>query len=252
MRMCSRWMVVTGTLGVLVLGGVVFGQDEGSRVSLAEAFFIQRHPVTKEIELLGSLIIWLLLLLSIACVGLLGAMALENRRDRIAPREVVRETEAMIAKRNFKGAIKRVEQDDSDVGLVLRSALGESVHGHGAMLRAAEQVSEELLLRRLRRIEPLNVIGNVAPMIGLFGTVYGMILAFREIVAAGGSPDPVGLAAGIGTALTTTFWGLVVAIPALAGYALLRNSIDGHAIAGGRAAERVINMFRPTSEGAEE
>lgn len=252
MRLCSRWMLVLGALGVLLLGGVALGQDEGSRVSLAEAFFIQRHPVTKDVELLGSLIIWLLLLLSIACVGLLGAMALENRRNRIAPREVVREAEALIAKRDFKGAIKRVEGDESDVALVLRSAMGESVHGHGAMLRAAEQVSEELLLRRLRRIEPLNVIGNVAPMIGLFGTVYGMILAFREIVAAGGSPDPVGLAAGIGTALTTTFWGLVVAIPALAGYALLRNSIDGHAIAGARAAERVINLFRPTSEGAEE
>jgi biopolymer transport protein ExbB len=72
-----------------------------------------------------------------------------------------------------------------------------------------------------------------------------MILAFREIVAAGGTPDPVGLAAGIGTALTTTFWGLIVAIPALAGYALLRNAIDGHAVEGSRAAESMLGRFRP-------
>ena len=62
-------------------------------------------------------------------------------------------------------------------------------------------------------------------MAGLFGTVYGMILAFQSIVSAGGNADPVLLAGGIGTALVTTFWGLVVAIPALMGYAVVRNRI---------------------------
>ncbi|MEO1130208.1 MAG: MotA/TolQ/ExbB proton channel family protein, partial [Planctomycetota bacterium] len=145
-------------------------------------------------------------------------------------------------------AAEAARDSESDLGDVMQTALMESAHGHAAMLRAAEQVAEERLLRRMRRIEPLNVIGNVAPMIGLFGTVYGMILAFREIVAAGGTPDPVGLAAGIGTALTTTFWGLVVAIPALAGYALLRNAIDGHALQAERAAEELINRFRPAPD----
>jgi len=82
-------------------------------------------------------------------------------------------------------------------------------------------------------------------MIGLFGTVYGMIIAFGAIVAAGGSADPVALAGGIGTALTTTFWGLVVAIPALAGYAVLRNRIDELTIEATIEAERVLQLFRP-------
>jgi len=115
------------------------------------------------------------------------------------------------------------------------------------MLRALARASEEYTADRLRRVEVLNVIGGVAPMVGLFGTVYGMILAFREIVAAGGSPDPVGLAAGIGTALTTTFWGLVVAIPALAGYALIRNTIDSLTSEATLEAEDLINRYQPGS-----
>ena len=77
-----------------------------------------------------------------------------------------------------------------------------------------------------------------------FGTVYGMIIAFGAIVAAGGSADPVALAGGIGTALTTTFWGLVVAIPALAGYAILRNRIDALTIEATIEAEHVLRLFR--------
>jgi biopolymer transport protein ExbB len=63
-------------------------------------------------------------------------------------------------------------------------------------------------------------------MIGLFGTVYGMIVAFQAVAASGGQADPALLAGGIGTALVTTFWGLIVAVPALLAYALLRNRVD--------------------------
>lgn len=215
---------------------------------MGEAFFIQRHPETKRIEVLGTLIVWVLLALSAACIGLLGAMSLANRRSVVVAEERVREVERAVSEGRFREALDLTADPETDAMAVIHAGLNESVHGYNAMLRASEQVGEDLLLRRLRRIEPLNIIGNVAPMIGLFGTVYGMILAFREIVAAGGSPDPVSLAAGIGTALTTTFWGLVVAIPALAGYALLRNVIDAHAVESSRLAEGVLVHFRPSSK----
>jgi biopolymer transport protein ExbB len=82
-------------------------------------------------------------------------------------------------------------------------------------------------------------------MIGLFGTVYGMILAFQSIVVAGGNADPVLLAGGISTALTTTFWGLVVAIPALAGYGIIRNKIDELTTEATLTAQELVNQFRP-------
>ena len=225
------------------------GADPSNTVSLAEAFFIQRNPSTGRVEVLGSLIVWLLLALSAACVGLLGAMALENKRSSILGDTLVDRVRSLLDAQKDAEALEASRADGSDLGAALAAALTESPHGHGAMVRAGEQTLEELVLKRLRRIEPLNIVGNVAPMIGLFGTVYGMILAFREIVAAGGSPDPVDLAAGIGTALTTTFWGLVVAIPALAGYSLLRSRIDGAGVEAARAAEEIVNHVRGRADG---
>ena len=97
-----------------------------------------------------------------------------------------------------------------------------------------------------RSIEPLNVLGQVAPMIGLFGTVYGMIVAFQSIVASGGSADPVALAGGIGTALVTTFWGLLVAIPALAAYAFIRNRVDAISSEAESTAIELLQRFKST------
>ena len=131
----------------------------------------------------------------------------------------------------------------------MNAALHEANHGFSAVIRSLEQTADELTTNRLRRIEYLNILGQVSPMIGLFGTVYGMILAFQAIVATGGDPDPVQLAGGIGTALTTTFWGLVVAIPALAGYALIRNKIDEMTTEATLAAEEIINQFRGRTGG---
>ncbi len=221
----------------------------GGRTSVFQAFFIQRHPDTGELELLGTGIIWLLLALSAACVGLIVSVAVSTTKAKTMPDGLYRTVRDRLRKRDTEGALRAVETDSSYFAAVVAAALYDAEAGFSAMIRALEQTSEELTVRRLRRVEPLNVIGNVAPMIGLFGTVYGMILAFREIVAAGGSPDPVGLAQGIGTALTTTFWGLVVAIPALAGYAFLRNRIDALTLGATRDAEELINRFRPTLAG---
>ena len=217
---------------------------KGVRVSLAEVFFIQRHPATRKIEWLGSAIIWLLLILSGASMALMAAFAWESREDAIAPPELLGRGRGLLRENRSDEALELARAHPSFLAEVLMAAIAESDSGRAAMARAAAQASEERAVHRLRRIEPLNIIGNVAPMIGLFGTVYGMILAFREIVAAGGAPDPVGLAAGIGTALVTTFWGLIVAIPALAVYAVLRNRLDELTTLASRHAEDMINHFR--------
>lgn len=221
-----------------------------AETSLAEAFLIQRHPETGELELFGSLIIWFLLALSASSIGLLGAMAMANRESRVTPQETAKKAGSLLRAKRYEELMETLDADGSFFSSVLRAALSESGHGHRAMVRAGEQTADDLTIKLLRRLEPLNIIGNVAPMVGLFGTVYGMILAFGEIVASGGTPDPVGLAAGIGTALTTTFWGLVVAIPALAGYAVLRNRVEVLTIESTRRAEALVNTLRDGAGGA--
>ncbi len=216
--------------------------------SFAEQFFIARKTDPgreQRIELLGSFIIWLLLGLSILSIGLIGNLVMTNQRKMIVPPAIVDETRRLLAAGDYRGALELTARDASDFSRILRAALNDASRGFAAVIRSLEQTADELATVRHRRIEYLNVLGQVSPMIGLFGTVYGMILAFQAIVAAGGNADPVLLAGGIGTALTTTFWGLVVAIPALTAYGVIRNKIDELSTEATLTAEDLLKQFRP-------
>ncbi len=236
--------------GAFMFAHSAFAQTSSQSTSFAQAFFIQHDARDGSIEWLGSLIIWFLLALSLSSLGLLAAMSLTNRRQDIMPDETHDRAASLLADGKTDEVVALLQQDDSYFASVLLEALAESEHGVEAMRRALDNAADEFAMKRFRRIEPLNIIGAVAPMIGLFGTVYGMIIAFQEIVRAGGSPEPVGLAAGIGTALTTTFWGLVVAIPALAGHALVRNTIDALTAEAALAAERLIGNLTTETDNA--
>jgi biopolymer transport protein ExbB len=128
---------------------------------------------------------------------------------------------------------------------VVHAALSEAAHGYASMERAMEEAAEEKSSGMQRKIEWVNLLGNVSPMLGLLGTVWGMILAFMEIVAAKGIPPPDKLAYSIGIALVTTLLGLVVAIPALAVFAILRNRIDALSNQVVMQAQELISTFRP-------
>jgi biopolymer transport protein ExbB len=107
----------------------------------------------------------------------------------------------------------------------------------------AESLQEQAL-GKLRKVEWLSLIGNVSPMVGLFGTVFGMIKLFNAIVEAGGQPQPTHLAEGISVALVTTFWGLFIAIPALGLYGVFRNRIETLASEAVEASEAVVPEVR--------
>lgn len=246
---------VFGALATMLIAAPLLAAPAGGEGAAPEAggivgaFFMSRttDPITNEtsIELLGSLVIWFLLALSIVSIGAMGQLALTNQRRSILPDGVRDQVQRLVRDGRFREVLELTGADASYFSKVLHAGLREAGHGFGAVIRALEQTAEELTTNRLRRVEYLNVIGQVSPMIGLFGTVYGMILAFRAIVLTGGNADPILLAGGISTALTTTFWGLVVAIPALAGYAIVRNRIDAFTAEATLAAEEVVNQFRP-------
>jgi len=235
------WFGLTAT--AMAQNGETAGATAAKDISFARAFFFSQGSV------FGTAIIWFLLALSAVSLGLIGYLWMSNRRANILPDAVVEESRQLLSAREYRALISLADKERSFFSLVFGAALHEASHGFSAMIRSLEQAGEEFTARRFRQIEVLNVIGNVAPMIGLFGTVYGMILAFRGIVEAGGRPDPVDLAAGIGTALTTTFWGLIVAIPSLAAYAMIRNNIEALTSEAMLSADEMVNAFRPTPTG---
>jgi biopolymer transport protein ExbB len=214
------------------------GDDAGSQ-SFFQAFFWSEN-------IFGLILIWLLLLMSALAIALTIKFTIDYRRPTVLPADTQERVEAMLSEKKYRDAIQYTEEDDSYLANITHAALSEASNGFGAMERAVEEAADAETAKMLRPIEYLNVLGNISPMVGLFGTVFGMILAFSELVAAGGSPDPAELAAGISTALVTTFWGLVVAIPALTAYALIRNKIDALTSEGMLIAEDLIQPFKPS------
>lgn len=201
-------------------------------------------------DLLGLANIWVLILMSGVSIGYMIQLAMKYRRLTIVPPTTVTQIQGMLAEKRFREAIEFAEADPSFLGKIVSGSLKEAGNGYSAMERAIEEVSDAEVTRMLRPCEWLNLVGNVSPMLGLFGTVYGMIVAFNQLVLAGGKVDPGALAAGISTALVTTFWGLVVAMPALSAYAIIRNRIDALTSEGVLIAEDLIKPFKPGAKKA--
>ena len=199
-------------------------------------------------DFIGLLIIWLLLTMSAASLGYTIKLMIDCRRATLVPEDTQQQIQSMLSEKRYREAIEYAETDPSYLGQVISAGLGEASNGYSAMERAIEESADYETTRLLRPIEYLNVLGNIAPMMGLFGTVYGMIRAFQSLVESGGKPDPGKLAAGISTALVTTFWGLIVAMPALTAYALIRNRMDALTSEGLIMAEELIRPFRPGSK----
>ena len=210
----------------------------------AEIFFLSRRA-DGGLDWVGSGMIWFLVALSLVNVSLIALRASADRRSRILPDGRIAEVRELVERDRFREAIALVANDASDFGVMLAAAFAKAPSGHAEMVRTVEQRAEELVLLRFRSLEWLNILGQVSPMIGLFGTVYGMIVAFQTIASTGGSADPVMLAGGIGTALVTTFWGLLIAIPATSAYAMVRNraiAVSDEALA---ETDGMIALFRP-------
>ena len=194
---------------------------------------------------LGWGYILIFLSLSFILVALFIMNVLSARRDYVCPRHLIEGFEAHLDEKQYQEAYELAKADESFLGNVLAAGLAKLSSSYQHAHTAMEEVGEEENMKLDHRLSYLALIGTISPMIGLFGTVYGMILAFTAIVASGGAADPVMLAGGIGTALTTTFWGLVVAIPSLAACAMLRGHIDSTTAEATLAAEELLGGFRP-------
>ena len=176
--------------------------------------------------LVGILILLVLAALSITAAYLLFDQIMTLRRKEVLPEgvsDVVRQALLTGRPAEADAACRRAP---SVLSVVLLSGLSEFEFGWREVEKAVEDSLAQQSARLMRRIEYLSVIGNIAPMVGLLGTVTGMIFAFQQVASTRGAAGAGDLAEGIYQALVTTVCGLVVAIPALAIYAVCRNRVD--------------------------
>lgn len=219
------------------------GETQSSGESFASAFFrirVTHASGEQTTDLIGTALLWTLLALSIISVGLIGYLALINQRKSIVPAGLVAEARRLLNGGHVRHAIDLTKTEQSFFSQVMHAGLGQANQGVAATIRALEQTADVLIAARMRPIEILYMLGQVSPMMGLLGTVYGIIFAFRVYVSMGGHATPAMLAGGIGTALVATFWGLVVAIPALTAYSILRNKVDQLTMEAMVAAEQLL------------
>ncbi len=168
----------------------------------------------------------LIILLSIAAVALVIEHIMTIRAQVLMPPGLDEEVRQLLAAGKLGPADQACQMQPSFLSFVLRAGFAEVEGGWPAVEKAMEDATAEQSSRLFRKIEYLSVIGNIAPMLGLLGTVVGMIFAFRELADSGGLPVAADLAEGIYLALVTTVEGLIVAIPSLAAFAIFRNRVD--------------------------
>ena len=175
----------------------------------------------------GFLIVALLLVLSMGGLALAVEHLLTIRRSHLMPDELVAQLRETLSQGQVGQAVQQCDASPCALSAMVKAALLETEGGWPAVEKALEEETAEQAGRLFRKIEYLSVLGNIAPMVGLLGTVIGMILAFREVADTQGAARAGQLASGIYQALVTTVGGLLIAIPALAAYAVFRNRVDG-------------------------
>ena len=187
---------------------------------------------------------FLIMLVSFAMIAIIMSIALELRRDNYLPSSFIEEFEQQLQAKDYQGAYESAKASDSFIGRILAAGMGRLSRGYDEAVEQMQQVGEDETMTMEHKIGYLALIGSIAPMLGLLGTVQGMVIAFQVIANATISPKPSELADGIATALFTTLEGLVVAIPAITFYSLYKNRLARFLMECGFVAENLMKNFQ--------
>ena len=191
--------------------------------------------------------------MSFYLIALVVWMGLHYRSTIAVPPDLVRDTQNALEQKKYNEAYQRLADDPSFLARVLASGVRKLPAGLSHAQRAMELANENATMEMEHRTTYLATVGTLGPMIGLVGTVYGMIMAFHVIAQEGATPQASQLAAGISTALYATLEGIAISIPAIFFYAMFRNRIARLSLEVGIAAEPLLEQFvpgvRPTMPG---
>lgn len=183
------------------------------------------------------------LLISFVLVALIMMNMLQVRRDVLLPAEFVEEFEQKLNAKDFQGAYEFARGDDSFVARVLASGMSRLSRGYAESVEGMQEAGEDENMALEHRLSYLALIGSIAPMMGLMGTVQGMISSFDKIAMSAVSPKPSELADGISTALVTTLIGLMLAVPAMVFHSILKNRIQRLVLEIGMVSEGLMGRF---------
>lgn len=215
------------------------GGDDGGAASAPQT----KSFLAWMIEALGWFWLLIFAMLSFIMVALVMMNILQVRREALLPTEFIEGFEQKLNAKDFQGAYESARNDDSFVARVLAAGMSRLNRGYEEAVEGMQEVGEDENMALEHRLSYLALIGTVAPMLGLMGTVQGMIASFSKIAQATVSPKPAELAEGISTALFTTLIGLGIAVPAMVFYSILKNRIARFVLEVGMISEGLMSRF---------
>lgn len=184
-----------------------------------------------EIVKAGGIVMVPIILASIVAAAIFLERLWTLQPSRVLPKELTEKVWKWVEQRQIQDKHIVALQQNSPLGKILAAGLANRHRDRGIIKEAIEDTGRHVVHELERFISTLGTIASISPLLGLLGTVLGMIRTFNTL-NSGGVGDPAALAGGIAEALITTAAGLTVAIPALLGYKFLR----------GRVANLVVDM----------
>lgn len=225
--------------GIMAAGLTVWAQDAAADGAAKSMTFGQ---MLKQ----GGWAMWPLGAFSMATLYFVVRNGLLLRPKNLLRADLKSAIEEKLAACDIQGVREICQNNPSLMTSVLDAGLeriSESDYDSAHIAEAIEEAGNEQLVTFMKPINYLSIIGGTAPMLGLLGTVSGMIKAFQTI-AAGGMGKPELLAGNIGEALITTAAGLIIAIPAMISYFIFKNNFIKHMSTMGRMISHFLSVYR--------
>jgi biopolymer transport protein ExbB len=182
-----------------------------------------------EIVTAGGIVMAQIILCSILALAIILERFWTLREQRVVPAELTDKVWQWVENRSLSDKQIMALEQHSPLGRVLAAGLANRHRDRAVMIEAIEDAGRHVTHDLERYLNMLGTIAAISPLLGLLGTVTGMIRTFKAITVAGVG-NPAAMAGGIAEALLTTAAGLLVAIPALVAYRYLRGRVDAHVI----------------------
>ncbi len=187
--------------------------------------------------------VWFLIFASFLAVALIIERALSLQRRKVLPDHLLNEVLTLYRNRQTTPEMVQKLEAGSPLGRVFASGLRHALDGREIMKESMEQTGRAVAHDLERYLSALGTIATVTPLLGLFGTVVGMIEIFGATAPSGTNPQA--LAHGISVALYNTALGLVVAIPAMVAYRAYRTRVDGFVVEMEQQCLRLVDTLDP-------
>jgi biopolymer transport protein ExbB len=194
----------------------------------------------------GGPVLWLLGVLSVVALALIIYYFMSLRRDRIINGEFFRNARGLATKHDLEGLSALCLRFDVPLSQIVLAAVEAVRRGDDnpmAVREAVESEGERQATTLWVRINILLDIAVVSPMVGLLGTVIGMIKAFSSIALEMSAAKPILLAQGVSQALTATAAGLAVGIPAMIFYGYFRGRVQKLVLDLEASASQIVNQL---------